>query len=124
MKKFTKQLLTGILALGLIAPVAATSFSYNPLFTANARRRVSVPYRYRHNWYGHHMEYKIRKYYGYFSDTENRHHHHNHWIRYRYSHLRHGWIGTINYNEQATPFKMYGHHITIQYDVSRLNLYR
>lgn len=39
MKKFTKQLFTGVIALGLLAPVATQGVSNNPQITVNAKRR-------------------------------------------------------------------------------------
>ncbi|QBP18184.1 hypothetical protein [Acetilactobacillus jinshanensis] len=40
MHKLTKQILTGVIALGLLAPVATSSISNSPAVTVNARSRA------------------------------------------------------------------------------------
>lgn len=45
MKKFTKQLLTGVVALGLLAPVSTSALNSNPQIVVNAKSRALSYYR-------------------------------------------------------------------------------
>lgn len=56
MKKITKELLTGVMALGLVAPVATQTLVHNPRITVNAKRRA-----HRHYRRGSHKRYRNRR---------------------------------------------------------------
>ncbi|TPR19565.1 hypothetical protein DY138_02670 [Apilactobacillus timberlakei] len=94
----------------------------------NAKSKViSVPLRYRHNWYGKkgfskNFVYRIRKNYAYFNQNNGK----GLTIKYKYKHLKNGWYGVISTNGgyESVPFKIKGNHLVIGYDTATFRLYR
>ncbi|WP_220728491.1 hypothetical protein [Apilactobacillus xinyiensis] len=100
-------------------------------------KTITLPAKYRHDWHATrkfkgskekaHYIYKLRKNYGYFNDYDGSNKNlKSKYIKYKYVRKENGiyYVKPVNGSYESTNFETKGNHITIHYDVARINLYR